>query len=114
MRQPRPGLPLRAQKWVALTRYATDGPLEIDNNRAGNTLRGVALGRKKWLFAASNNRGERAAVIYTLIETCKPNGVDPFAYLRSVLARIGEHPINRIDEFLPWHWAAATNLPAAA
>jgi len=53
-------------------------------------------------------------VIYTLIETCKPNGVDPFAYLRSVLARIDEPPINRIDEFLPWHWAAATNLPAAA
>ncbi len=99
---------------AALVRYAEDGRLEIDNNRAENTLRGVALGRKNWLFAGSDSGGERAALIYTLIETCKLNGVDPFAYLRDVLARIADHPIRRIDEFLPWHWAAANHLAVAA
>ena len=100
--------------WTALTRYAGDGRLEIDNNRAENTLRGVALGRKNWLFAGSDAGGERAAVVYSLVETCKLNGVDPFAYLRDVLARIADHPINRIDELLPWHWTAPADLEAAA
>ena len=67
--------------WTALVRYADDGRLEIDNNRAENTLRGVALGRKNWLFAGSDTGGERAAVVYSLIETCKLNGIDPEAYL---------------------------------
>ena len=100
--------------WAALIRYAGNGRLEIDNNRAENTLRGVALGRKNWLFAGSDNGGERAALIYTLIETCKLNGVDPFAYLRDVLARIADHPINRIDELLPWTWDPANDSAAAA
>ena len=100
--------------WAALVRYAENGSLEIDNNRAENTLRGVALGRKNWLFAGSDSGGERAALIYTLIETCKLNGVDPFAYLRDVLARIAEHPINRIDELLPWTWTSANDRAAAA
>ena len=100
--------------WAALIRYAGDGRLEIDNNRAENTLRGVALGRKNWLFAGSDNGGERAALIYTLIETCKLNGIDPFAYLHDVLARIADHPIRRIDELLPWHWVANTDLAVAA
>ena len=88
--------------------------MEIDNNRAENTLRGVALGRKNWLFAGSDNGGKRAALIYTLIETCKLNGVDPFAYLRDVLTRIADHPINRIDELLPWTWTSANDRAAAA
>ncbi len=100
--------------WTALVRYADDGRLEIDNNRAENTLRGVALGRKNWLFAGSDTGGERAAVVYSLIETCKLNGVDPEAYLRDVLTRIAEHPINRIAELLPWHWTDRASQAKAA
>src|SRR5512134_3315545 len=100
--------------WPALTRYLDDGRLEIDNNRAENTLRGVALGRKNWLFAGSDAGGVRAAAIYGLIETCKLNGVEPFAYLRDVLGRIADHKINRIDELLPWNWASTLDVAAAA
>lgn len=100
--------------WPALTRYRDDGRLEIDNNRAENTLRGVALGRKNWLFAGSDAGGARAAAIYGLIETCKLNAVDPFAYLRDVLGRIADHKINRIDELLPWNWASTLDVAAAA
>lgn len=100
--------------WTALTRFVSDGRLEIDNNRAENTLRGVSLGRKNWLFAGSDAGGARAAAVYSLIETCKLNGIDPFAWLRDVLARIAEHPIRRIDELLPWNWAARAAQPQAA
>ena len=93
--------------WTALTRFVDDGRLEIDNNRAENTLRGVSLGRKNWLFAGSDAGGDRAAAVYSLIETCKLGGIDPFAWLRDILARIADHPINRLDELLPWNWAAA-------
>jgi transposase len=75
---------------------------------------GVALGRKNWLFAGSDSGGARAAAIYGLIETCKLNGVDPFAYLRDVLGRIADHMINRIDELLPWNWASTLDVAAAA
>lgn len=92
---------------VALLRYTDDGRLEIDNNRAENAIRGIAIGRKNWLFAGADCGGERAAAIYTLIETAKLNGVNPQDWLTDVLDRIGKgHPINRIDEFLPWAWAA--------
>ncbi len=100
--------------WQALARYAEDGRLEIDNNRAENTLRGVALGRKNWLFAGSDAGGERAALIYSLIETCKLNGLDPCAYLRDVLSGIADHPIKRIDELLPWNWQARQMLETGA
>ncbi|MEQ1653639.1 MAG: IS66 family transposase [Hyphomicrobium sp.] len=93
-------------RWEALVRYADDGRLEISNNAAENAIRPVALGRKNWLFAGSDSGGERAAVFYTLIRSAKLNGLEPEAYLRDVLTRIGEHSINRVDEFLPWAWTA--------
>jgi transposase len=101
-------------RWTALTRYRDDGHLEIDNNIAENAIRGIALGRKNWLFAGSDAGGERAAAIYTLIQTCKLNGVDPRAWLTDVLARLATHPAKRIDELLPWHWAPAQAAKLAA
>jgi transposase len=92
-------------RWRALTRYRDDGRIEIDNNAAERALRGVALGRGNYLFMGSDAGGERAAAIYSLVETAKLNGLDPQAYLREVLTRIAEHPINRIDELLPWNIA---------
>ena len=90
-------------RWQALTRYRDDGRIEIDNNAAERALRGVALGRNNYLFMGSDAGGERAAAIYSLVETAKLNGLDPEAYLREVLGRIADHPINRIDELLPWN-----------
>ncbi len=89
-------------RWTAMTRYRDDGRLEIDNNAAERALRAVALGRKNYLFAGSDAGGEYAAAMYSLIGTAKLNGIDPEAYLRNVLERIAEHPINRITELLPW------------
>jgi transposase len=94
-------------RWTALTRYRDDGRIEIDNNAAERALRAVALGRKNYLFCGSDAGGERAAAIYSLIGTAKLNNLDPEAYLRYVLERITEHPINRIDELLPWTVAHA-------
>jgi transposase len=96
-------------RWDALTRYIKDGHIEIDNNAAERSLRGVALGRKNYLFAGSDTGGERAAAIYSLIGSAKLNGLDPEAYLREVLTRIADHPINHIDQLLPWN---ITPIPA--
>jgi transposase len=93
-------------RWVALTRYRDDGRIEIDNNTAERSIRPLVLGRRNYLFAGSDAGGERAANIYTLIATARLNDIDPYLYLRQVLERIAEHPINRIDELLPWHIAA--------
>lgn len=93
-------------RWRALTRYIDDGRLEIDNNGAERALRVVALGRKNYLFAGSDTGGERAAAIYSLIGLAKLNGLDPEHYLRTVLARIADHPVNRIADLLPWNLAA--------
>ena len=101
-------------RWKALTRFVEDGRLEIDNNAAERSIRPLALGRKNYLFAGSDAGGERAAAIYSLIETAKLNGIDPEAYLRDVIARIADHPINRIDELLPSNWTAGPTLAQAA
>ncbi|MBB6147367.1 hypothetical protein HNQ77_005363 [Silvibacterium bohemicum] len=100
-------------RWPALTRYADDGQLEIDNNTAERALRVVALGRKNFLFAGSNAGGERAASIYSLLGSAKLNGLDPELYLRHVLARIADHPISRINELLPCNLALSTQTPPA-
>lgn len=97
-------------RWAALTRYRDDGRLEIDNNIAERALRAIALGRKNWLFAGSDDGGERAAAIYTLIGTATLNEINPEGYLRHVLERIADHPINRIEELLPWN--VAEHLPS--
>jgi transposase len=95
-------------RWEQLLRFVDDGTIEIDNNAAERALRGVALGRKNYLFAGSDAGGERAASIYSLIGSAKLNGLDPEAYLRQVLTRIADHPINRIEELLPWNRCSAT------
>jgi transposase len=88
--------------WPALTRYCDNGDIEIDNSAAERALRGIAIGRRNYLFAGADSGGERAAAIYSLIGTAKLNGVDPEAWLRHVLTRIADHPVNRVDELLPW------------
>ena len=94
-------------RWGALNRYRDDGRIEIDNNTAERAIRPTVLGRKNWLFAGSDQGGERAAAMYTLIITAKLNGIDPEAYLRDIFVRVARHPASRIDELLPWNWAAA-------
>jgi transposase len=91
-------------RWAALTRYTTDGRLEMTNNAVERAIRPLAMTRKNYLFAGSDSGGARAAAMYTLIETAKLNGLDPESYLRDVINRIADHPINRIAELLPWNW----------
>lgn len=90
-------------RWTALTRYRDDGRIEIDNSAAERALRGVAIGRGNFLFMGSDAGGERAAAMYSLVESAKLNGLDPEDYLRRVFERIAEHPINRVEELLPWN-----------
>ena len=90
------------------------GLLEIDNSAAERALRAVAIGRKNYLFFGSDSGGERAASFYSLIGTAKLNGLDPAFYLRTVLARIAEHPINRIADLLPWNLPATLQSAKAA
>ncbi len=92
-------------RWAALTRFVDDGRLEMTNNAAERAIRPLALGRKNYLFAGSDDGGRRAAIMYTLIETARLNGVDPEAWLADVIARIADYPINRVGELLPWNWS---------
>ena len=101
------------KRWPAFTRFLDDGRICLSNNAAERALRGVALGRRSWLFAGSDRGGERAAAIYSLIATAKLNSVDPQAWLADALRRIADHPASRLDELLPWHWKRP-EIPAAA
>jgi transposase len=92
------------KRWPAFTRFLADGRICLSNNAAERALRGIALGRKSWLFCGSDRGGERAAVIYSLIGTAKLNGVDPQAWLADVLARIADHPARQLADLLPWNW----------
>jgi hypothetical protein len=99
--------------WKALTRYASDGKLEIDNNASERDLRPVAIGRNNYTFFGSDNGGRTAAVLYSLIASAKRHGLDPFVYLRDVLARISDHPSNKLHELLPDQWKMARSAAAA-
>jgi transposase len=101
-------------RWPAFTRFLDDGRICLSNNAAERSLRGIALGRRAWLFAGSDRGGERAAAMYTLITTAKLNDINPQAWLADVLARIADHPASRLDELLPWHWKAVQDQAAAA
>ncbi len=92
------------KRWPAFTRFLDDGRVCLSNNAAERAVRGIALGRKSWLFAGSDSGGQRAAAMYSLIVTAKMNGVDPQAWLADVLARIAAHPARAIDDLLPWNW----------
>jgi hypothetical protein len=102
------------KRWPAFARFIDDGRVCLSNNAAERGLRGIALGRKSWLFAGSDRGGRRSAAIYSLIVTAKMNDIDPQAWLADVLARIAEHPASRLDELLPWNWRAATAINRAA
>ena len=99
---------------AAFTRFLDDGRICLSNNAAERALRGIALGRKSWLFAGSDRGGERAAVMYSLIVSAKLNDIDPQAWLADVLARINDHSMRRLDEFLPWNWKSAAVAAAPA
>ncbi len=92
------------KRWKALTLYLEEGQLSIDNNPVERALRGVAIGRKNFLFVGNDAGGERAASFYSIIETCKFNGVEPFAYLCDVLEKLPTWPNKRLHELLPWNW----------
>jgi transposase len=92
------------KRWTAFTRFLDDGRICLSNNAAERALRGIALGRKAWLFAGSDRGGQRTAAMFSIIVTAKMNDVDPQAWLADVLARIAEHPAHRLDELLPWNW----------
>ena len=101
------------KRWPSFTRFLDDGRICLTNNAAERALRGIALGRRAWLFAGSDRGGERAAAMFTLIETAKLNNVDPQAWLADVLRRIADHPLSRLHQLLPWNWASATQAAAA-
>jgi transposase len=98
-------------RWETLCRYTEDGKLEIDNLIAERSIRGMGIGRRNYLFFGSDSGGERAAIIYSLVESCKLNHIDPQSYLQYVLERIADHPINRIEELLPWNVADKLKQP---
>lgn len=102
------------RRWDAFTRFLDNGRVCLSNNAAERALRCVPLGRKAWLFCGSDRGGQRAAILYTLVQTARLNNVDPQAWLADVLARIAEHPATRLDELLPWNWVPQIQVAKAA
>jgi hypothetical protein len=102
------------KRWVAFTLFLDDGRVCLSNNAAERALRGIALGRRSWMFCGSDRGGQRAAALYSLIVTAKMNDLDPQAWLADVLARIATYPAHRLDELLPWNWAPTIAIAAAA
>ena len=94
------------KRWTTFSAFLDDGRICLTNNAAERALRGIAVGRRNWTFAGSDRGADRAAALYTLIETARLNDVDPRAWLADVLARINDHPAKAIDDLLPWHWKA--------
>jgi hypothetical protein len=92
------------KRWDGFARFIDDGRICLTNNAAERALRGIALGRKSWLFCGSDRGGQRAAAMYSFIITCKMNDIDAQAWLADILARLPSHPAHRIDELLPWNW----------
>ena len=98
-------------RWDGLTRFLTDGRVDLDTNPVERAIRPITLGRKNHLFAGSDGGGERWAVIASMIETARLNGVEPYAWLKDTLTRmVAGHPVNRIDELLPWAWTPQTGV----
>ena len=102
------------KRWPAFTRFLDDGRICLTNNAAERALRGIAIGRRAWLFAGSDQGGKRAAAMFTLIETAKLNNVDPQAWLADVLCRINDHRAAKLNQLLPWHWKKSPAYSAAA
>ena len=102
------------RRWGLYARFLEDGRICLTNNAVERALRGIALGRRSWLFAGSDRGGARAAAMYTLIGTAKLNDVDPQAWLADFLGRIAGTPQSRLDEFLPWNWVPEQKLDRAA
>jgi transposase len=101
------------KRWAAFTRFLADGRICLSNNAAERALRGIALGRKSWLFAGSDRGGGRAAIMYTLIQTARLSDVDPQAWLADVLARINDQNIQNVDQLVPWNWKTRSAKLAA-
>ena len=95
------------EQWPALLRFAEDGRLEIDNNEVENAIRPTALGKKNWLFIGAADAGERGAILYTIVESCRRHGIDPLAYLRDVLTRLPEMKMSQVGELTPESWQKA-------
>ena len=98
------------RRWGAFTRFLNDGRVYLTNNAPERALRCVPLGRKAWLFCGSDRGGQRAAVLYTLIQSARLNYVDPQAWLAHVVARIADHPVRQLDQLLPWNWHKRAGL----
>ena len=101
-------------RWPSFTRFLDDGRNCLSNNAAERAVRCVAVGRRNWTFAGSNEGGRRAAAIYSLIETCRLNDVDPRAWLAEVLAKLPDHPAHRVAELTPWAWKGRRDAAARA
>ena len=99
------------KRWSDFARFLDDGRICLSNNAAERSLRGIALGRRNWTFAGSRRGADRAAVMLTMITTCRLNDVDPTAWLADILARIADLPASRLHELLPWEWSSLRQIP---